>query len=314
MSEHYDNLIIDGNNFLFRAFFNKLSKTCAENPDNGEINHVALFVFLEMLKSHVIRHTPSTVYITWDTRIGPTEKNYRHDLLPYKEQRMKTELIDKMFLHLPIINEFMSALGVKTVYPYTMEADDVVYYLSKTCEGRNMVVSSDDDLMQAVSEKTDMFKPCKNTIINLDNFETYARVPQYLFVLYKSIMGDKSDNISGLYKHGPVRAKALAEMLYDPNRGIDDTYIYNILPKDQADVVIRNMKVIDLSIVDKLNPSEYSSYNNQLLSQTHEFDADKLINLFTKYKMTKFIRTFGNWNALFNHNFDESDLLFRITM
>lgn len=127
-------------------------------------------------------------------------------------------------------------------------------------------------------------------------------------------MGDKSDNISGLYKHGPVRAKALAEMLYDPNRGVDEAYIYDILPEDQAAIVIRNMKVIDLSIVDKLNPSEYSSYDEQLLVQTHTFDAEKLMNLFTKYKMTKFYRTFGHWNALFNHNFDESDLLFRITM
>jgi DNA polymerase-1 len=306
MSQHYDKLIIDGNNFLFRAFFVK-------RPDkivNG-INVTPVHQFLSMLKSVTNRFKPNEIVLTWDKKLNPTKKNFRKEIVAYKEQRVETEKTNELFNTISYIQKFVDALGIKTIYPVNMEADDVIRYLSLDCDDSVLVVSSDRDLLQLVNNKVSVYLPNKDLIVDDNNFETVANVKKHLFVLYKSILGDVSDNIVGLEKFGPVRAKALAEKIYCEK---DNSFNKDTLSEQQVEVINRNLSVVDLSRTESVYPDEYSFYKTQEEEFTGKFDPDTLKELFKQYGFVTFLTSFGEWNSLFNQNSLNSDLLSCISM
>lgn len=306
MSQHYDKLIIDGNNFLFRAFFVK-------RPDKfvNEINVTPIHQFLSMLKSVTNRFKPNEIVLTWDKKLNPTKRNFRKDIVAYKEQRVESERTNELFNTISYIQKFVDALGIKTIYPVNMEADDVIRYLSINRDESILIVSSDRDLLQLVNESVSVYLPNKDLIVDNNNFETVANVKKHLFILYKSILGDVSDNIIGLEKFGPVRAKALAEKIYCEN---SDSFCTENLSEQQIEVINRNLSVVDLSRTESVYPDEYSFYKNQEEEYTGSFNSDALKELFKQHGFVPFLTSFGEWNTLFNKNSLTSDLLSCISM
>jgi DNA polymerase-1 len=306
MSQHYDKLIIDGNNFLFRAFFVKRPDKFVEG-----VNVTPIHQFLSMFKSITSRFKPNEIILTWDKKLNPTKKNFRKELVPYKEQRIETERTNELFNTISYIQEFVDALGVKTIYPVNMEADDVIRYLSLSSNESTLIVSSDRDLLQLVKSNVCVYLPNKDFIVDENNFETFANVKKPLFLLYKSIVGDVSDNISGLEKFGPVRAKALAEKIYKENHS---DFITDDLNEEQIKIISRNFSVMDLERTEKVFPEEYIFYKEQDDNFSGKFEPDELKNLFKKYGFAVFLTSFGEWNSLFNKNSLNSDLLSCISL
>ncbi|MGA1049328.1 MAG: hypothetical protein ACO3UU_15085, partial [Minisyncoccia bacterium] len=94
-------------------------------------------------------------------------------------------------------------------------------------------VSADTDFYQLISEDTSVFSPTKKILYNTEVFlETFGFVPEK-YPLYKSITGDKADNIVGLNKIGPKRALQIIK---------GDT----MLNEEQEVRVLENMRLIDL--------------------------------------------------------------------
>ena len=302
MSYNYDRIIIDGNNFLFRAFFINRPEKFVRG-----INVSPIHQFLSMLKSTVSTFKAKEVVFTWDKKQNATRRNFRRDLVPYKEQRVETEQTTKLFSSILHIEKFINALGIKTIYPMDMEADDVICYLTRNSEQKTVVVSSDHDLLQLVSENTHIYLPSKDKIVKLENFEEFGKVKTpSVFVLYKSILGDKSDNISGLEKYGKVKAKKLTEIITED--GVSDFSKSNLSP-EQIEIINRNLSVMDLNYTE-----EYKSYKKQEDEFCLEFDSEKLRELFKQYELNSFLNGFGEWNKLFNNNKDLNDLLSFISL
>lgn len=306
MSNNYDKLIIDGNNFLFRAFFVK-------RPDKfiGDINVSPIHQFLSMLKSSANRFSPKEIILTWDKKLNSTKKNFRKDLVSYKSQRVETDKIVQLLKTIEHVQKFIDAMGIKTIYPVNMEADDVIRYLAITSNVKTMIVSSDRDLLQLVDENTSLFIPSKDVIVNPDNFENVANVNKEIFLLYKSIMGDVSDNIQGLDKFGPVRAKNLAEKIF--KNGVMDLENAELTP-EQLTIIKTNLSVVDLQHTETVCPDEYEFYREQEQSATNVFEEMTLRGLFKQYEFPMFTRNFMEWNNLFNRNRTDSDLLSHIMM
>lgn len=306
MSQTYDKLIIDGNNFLFRAFFVK-------RPDKyiDGVNVTPVHQFLSMLKSITNRFKPSDIVITWDKKINSTKKNFRKELVPYKEQRVENEKTNDLFNTINYIQEFLDVLGIKTIYPVNMEADDVIRYLSLSEKENILIVSSDRDLLQLVKRNVSLYIPSKDFIVDENNFESFTTVKKPIFLLYKSIMGDVSDNIVGLEKYGPIRAKNLAEKIYVEN---SNDFLKEGLNEEQVEIISKNLKVMDLSQTEKIYPDEYSFYSKQEDSFSGKFESIKLKELFKKYEFNVFLNSFGEWNSLFNKNSLNSDLLSCLSM
>lgn len=305
----YDRLIIDGNNFLFRAFYTK-------RPDkyvNG-VNTTPIHQFLYMLKSVVEKFHPQEIFITWDKKLNPDAKNFRKELVAYKEHRPENEKTIKIFEGLEHIQKFIDALGIKTIYPYNLEADDAIRFLALLDNKRTVIVSSDNDLLQLVSSSVDLYFPTKQMMVNLENFEDLIGIEKKKFILYKAILGDISDNIPGLEKHGPVRAKNLTESLFS-----DDVHTFfnnmQLLEESTSLIIYRNLQIIDLAYAEQMSPEDYEHFRSQLEeNSTNTFQGNKLNELFEHYQFYVFKRSIGDWNSLFNKSDEEQDLLLRISL
>jgi DNA polymerase-1 len=306
MSLTYDKIIIDGNNFLFRAFFVNRPPKIIDG-----LNVTPIHQFLGMLKS-VVSTYGGEVIMTWDRKLNSTKKNFRKELVAYKEQRVETEETTKLFSIIEHVQSVVKMMGIKTVLPVNMEADDVIRYLTKTHSGRILIVSSDQDLLQLINQNVHVYLPSKDLVVTPDNFEATTTIENpKLFLIYKSILGDKSDNIGGLVKYGKVKSKSLAEKIF--KKGALD-FIDSGLQPEQISLIERNLNVMDLSKTEEVYPDEYEFYRSQDENFNETFDGEELRNVFRKYEMFHYLNNFSEWNRLFNKNKDSNDLLSFISM
>ena len=197
-----NNLIIDGNNLLYRIFWTNNFKLDKENSP-GQV-----FLFLRSLKSYVDKFQSKQIYCTWDKKLEWPSSNFRNEdiTVEYKTDRDNDKFKD-VHEYSEKIQDVISLLGVHNMYPLRMEADDLMSWLSSHLPGKNVIVTTDKDLLQTISIDTKIYSPIKKKIITLQNFEEYTGVTKKQYLNYRAVTGDKSDNIPGIPKYGLARFK-----------------------------------------------------------------------------------------------------------
>ena len=243
------NIIIDANNLLFRAGYNLRFNEDDEICKNGVAHK-----FLQILQSYYKKYDPSEVYLCWDKRLDPSVSNFRKEIIPeYKQGREKSETTETIVSASDLCIDLTSCLGFHNLFPKHAEADDVIYFLSHTLEGPNIVISADKDLYQCISETCSIFNPYNKKTLNLENFQSNTGVSVNRWALYLSIWGDDADNVKGLNRFGKIKSARLAND-FESNAPS--------LSQEQKDIIQRNLKVIDLK---KMNiEDELKSYQKQL--------------------------------------------------
>ena len=83
------------------------------------------------------------------------------------------------------------------------EADDIIgYIVTKSClkTGTNKftIVSTDGDYLQLVTDNVTVFSPIKKIMYQIDTVVKEFGIYPHNFLLYKTLIGDKSDNIIGV--------------------------------------------------------------------------------------------------------------------
>lgn len=232
------NLIVDGNNLLYRSFFVliKQKESCSiEEYKNKVVNK-----FFSFLKNHINHFDINQIYICWDKKLNEDGVNPRKEILnQYKATRdnnHKEEIYDIS----NTIEIGLNKLGVINLHPYNLEADDIMYYLCKQkLKGqKNIILTSDYDLLQLVDKSTKVFLLSKRDLITHEDFKLKIGVDIKYFVLYKAMIGDSSDNIDGVPMIGEKRAKTLIKELKDKK--------YPKLSTDKMKIIKRNIQIIDL--------------------------------------------------------------------
>jgi 5'-3' exonuclease len=208
-SERY--LLIDGLNLFFRNF-------SAINAVNSNGVHIGgLGGFFRSLGALIRTIQPTQVYVVFD---GPGSSNNRKNIIPeYKSARnitrvTKHELFDNLeeeddskVDQIVRIIQYLTTLPVKTICLSRVEADDVIAYLSSTLptkpEDRAFIVSSDKDYLQLITEKVIVYRPIEKEYYTTDTVKEKFNVNPHNFLLYKLLMGDNSDGITGIKGLGP---------------------------------------------------------------------------------------------------------------
>lgn len=250
-------LIIDGSNLMHRSYW-----------VSEKVNKSVVELFLGSLRKLYNDFTPTDVYIVWDSRLVKGVKNFRRLDESYKSDRDK-ERWKQVYAKEKIIRKLIVSLGLYNMYPGVLEADDFIYYISKTQPGIKTIVTSDQDLLQAIDEFTSVYNPIKKFLYDVESFSQQFSIPLSEFVSYKALMGDKSDNIQGIPGVGPKRAIRII------NKGIDSS-----LSSKEIDIYKHNINMIDLSSGIKHHPEEKSIYNYQLKNTTnHQPDYNMFLQL-----------------------------------
>ena len=203
-SERY--LLIDGLNLFFRNF-------SAINAVNSNGVHIGgLGGFFRSLGALIRTLQPTQVYMVFD---GVGSSNNRKNIIPeYKSNRntsriTKHELFDNLeeeddskINQIVRIIQYLKTLPVKTVSLPTVEADDIIAYLSSTLptkpEDRVFIVSSDKDYLQLISDKVIVYRPIEKEYYTTDTVKEKFNVTPHNFLLYKLLMGDNSDGVTGI--------------------------------------------------------------------------------------------------------------------
>ena len=294
-----NNLIIDGNNLLYRIFWTSNYKI-EESNNPGQI-----FLFLRSLKSYVDKFRPKNVYCTWDKKLEWPSTNFRREAtaVEYKAGR-DDEKFKNVFENAEKIQELLSDLGVHNIYPLRMEADDLMAYLSSKLSGPNVIITTDKDLLQTVTENTIVYTPIKKKEISLDNFEEYTGVKKEYYISFRAVTGDKSDNIPGIPRYGIKRFLKLEHTFISLNEDHPMALVRaNELTDDQFEIYKRNWLLMDLKKGYNYYDDEVPAYEKQL-EQLRESKCNfsKFLEQAKELNLWSIVRNYTSWRNSFDNN------------
>lgn len=189
-------VLIDGFGIIFRAYHAIKSGLATSK---GELTN-ATFGFTSMLLEVLRRDTPDYIVMAFEG--GHT---FRHEeFVEYKANR--AEMPNDLANQIGRIREVVEALGITIYEQAGFEADDVIGTLAKQANQRGLealIVTGDNDLLQLVNEHTRAVLPGAGPRARFSDaryfdiqgvIDRYGFTPEYV-PDYKSLVGDKSDNI-----------------------------------------------------------------------------------------------------------------------
>lgn len=201
-------VLVDGNNLMFRSYFATLySGSTLRNKKGFPTN--AIYGFVNMINKIISEEKPMYMAVAFD--IGKTFRHEKYDY--YKGKRDNTP--DELKEQFPIAKQILTAMNIKYFELQGYEADDIIGTFSKKCEQdddfKALIVSSDKDLLQLITEQTEVKLLKTKDYIRMDYktfYDTYGIEPIKMIDL-KALMGDASDNIPGVKGIGEKTALKL---------------------------------------------------------------------------------------------------------
>ncbi|CAB4657223.1 unannotated protein [freshwater metagenome] len=190
-------MLLDGHSLAYRAFFalpvENFSTTTGQ-PTN------AVYGFTSMLVNVIRDEKPTHLAVAFDV----SRKTFRSEMFPaYKANRDSSPEAFKN--QVPLIEEVLTALGVKILKVDGFEADDIIATLKKQAEADQyevLIVTGDRDSFQLVDEHTTVLYPRKG-MSDLARMTPDAVVEKYgltptQYPDFAALRGDPSDNLPGI--------------------------------------------------------------------------------------------------------------------
>jgi len=221
-------LIVDGLNLYLRAF----AVNGALN-DNG-VPVGGLTGFLRSLAYAIREVNPTRVIVVYD---GAGGSQRRRKILPdYKANRKPGKRItrwdafkdareekDAMKIQFSRLIEYLDFLPVNVISIDRIEADDTIAYIAHTLLDEDVtILSADQDFLQLVDERITVWSPTKKKFYTPRMVMDDYGVPAHNFLMYKVLMGDKSDNIEGVKGLGPKKLpKIIPDLLTQTTLDLD---------------------------------------------------------------------------------------------
>lgn len=257
-------LIIDYYNLLYRSHYGFGTKLT--NSKGMEVN--ASHGFIKTILK--LRNDYPDSDIVCATESG---SNWRSEIYnSYKDGRK--EMPNELRTQITLINQFLEAYGVPVLKLVNYEADDIIAILSQKPYDKVIIVSSDKDLLQLVSDKVVVFDMMKNVFYNHEEvYKRYQLTPAQI-VDYLSIVGDKSDNIPGAHGIGEKGALNLVVKygsifkIYENINEITGTMQKKLI--DSKDNVELSYKLINLLF-------DYQVEIDFLIKQTNLHESKKIL-------------------------------------
>ena len=221
-------LIVDGLNLYLRAF----AVNGALN-DNG-VPVGGLTGFLRSLAYAIREVNPTRVIVVYDGQGGSQRRRKIHP--EYKANRKPgkritrwdafknaTEEKDAMKIQFSRLIEYLDFLPINVISIDKIEADDTIAYIAHTLLDEDVtILSADQDFLQLVDERITVWSPTKKKFYTPRMVMDDYGVPAHNFLMYKVLMGDKSDNIEGVKGLGPKKLpKIVPDLLTQTTLDLD---------------------------------------------------------------------------------------------
>jgi len=213
-------LIVDGLNLYLRVF----AVNGALN-DNG-VPVGGLTGFLRSLAYAIREVNPTRVIIVYDGAGGSQRRRKIHP--EYKSNRKPgkritrwdafknaTEEKESMKIQFSRLIEYLEFLPINVISIDKIEADDTIAYIAHTLLDKEVtIMSADQDFLQLVNDRITVWSPTKKKFYTPRMVEADYGIPAHNFLMYKVLMGDKSDNIEGVKGLGPKKLPKIVPDLF----------------------------------------------------------------------------------------------------
>jgi DNA polymerase-1 len=197
--------LIDGMSHIYRAYY------AIRNLSNSKgLPTNAVYGFTMMLRKLIAEQKPDYIAVALDPE-GPTERREKFDAYKATRKPMPEDLV----VQLPYIRRVCAALRLATITVPGHEADDVIGTLARKAKEHGLtavLVSSDKDILQLVSDDVFVLDPMKNNLL-IDERKVVERMgvmPRQIPDLL-GLWGDSSDNIPGAPGIGEKGARELIQ-------------------------------------------------------------------------------------------------------
>jgi len=279
--------LIDGHALAYRTYFaltsggtnNARWLTSKGEPTAGTYGFTS--VLLRLLE----QERPDYLAVVFDTG-----KTFRDDLFPdYKATREK--MPEDLRTQIERIRELVDTFNIPRAELDGYEADDVLGSLAKWAVKKGLavkIITGDRDLLQLVDERVSVNLPGRSLSDAKDYFredvkETLGVWPEQVVDL-KAIIGDRSDNIPGVYGVG----QKTAEKLLEDYQTLDNIYEHieqvtgrfkNKLIEGKEDAYLSQKLariVTDLNVeidLDQAKPDEFDPLKVRELFRSLEFGS-----------------------------------------
>ena len=289
-------LIVDGLNLFLRNF-------AVLNYINAEGTHIGgLGGFLRSLGSLVKQLKPTSIYIVFD---GVGSSINRKNLLPeYKSGRNVNRVNKNSFDSVEKENEsktdqiihlihYLQCLPIKLLSIDGVEADDIIAYLSKdlTRNKKNKVylVSADNDFLQLVDDNILMYRSVEKEFITSKDVKAKYGVHPHNFLIYKTLMGDKSDKVGGVKGLGQNKfEKYFPDVMGEGRITLDEIYETCAAKFQEHVIYCRALENFDnlrkaYKIMDLSNPMLDDQEKDYILEQVKDSPYELNIETFLKF-------------------------------
>lgn len=203
--EKTDVLIIDGNNFCYRAYYRFKGFSNLDGAPTGVI-----FGFLQMLTGLVKHFKPRKIYVVFDGK----KSKQRLKLHPDYKNRVKSLDFDAegFYAQREYLIKTLPKLSLNVLHNIDYEADDIIYMVYKKYFGKKIVIaSSDKDFNQLITKNTSVWDGKNQILLQKKTLKGRFGCRPEQVVDYLTLIGDDSDNIPGYRGMGEKRTQAFLE-------------------------------------------------------------------------------------------------------
>jgi 5'-3' exonuclease len=307
-------LILDGNNACWRL----MKRLPVLTADNKPIQVV--YGMLRLLKGSIEQFEPNVALVCWDSghseyrkNIFPGYKAHRtHDADPQSEREFMSFLAQ-----IDAIKKLLRHLNIAQLEFKETEADDLIAIACAKLEGRKIIVSSDNDMLQLVNENIQVWSPIRKQFFHHKNFKRLTGLSQEQYLQMKALIGDSSDGIPGVARgFGQKTATSLLakyeslEKLFTPEvekKVYKMGNRYKLLYTEGArEIAYRNLLLMDLSLAGIYegafhNGKEIMTVATGAIETRHPVDRAAVKRYFLEQSFKSLIAEFGRWVTAFEN-------------
>ena len=285
---------VDSMAVLYRGYF-AMIRTPLINSKG--LNTSGIRTFLMQLIKIIEDEKPDYLAVVTDS----SEPTFRHKMYPeYKatREKMPEDLVEQ----LPYLPRLVESLNLPYLKLPGYEADDIVGTLMRLCkeaEIEGVMVSSDKDFMQLITEKVLMLNHRNERIGIPEVIEKFGCTPQQVIEIL-GLMGDSSDNIPGVRGVGEKTAMKLIgeygniETIYENLDKINGKSLKEKLISGHSSALLsRKLATIDCHVplpieLEKVHLRETDLYDNpKLFALLEELEFNTLLNRLLKKNKLK---------------------------
>ena len=205
-------LIVDGHYFLFRSYgvpFKFYSK-----PNKVPLHVLTTYLKLLRLaiKTAGSDHGIQKIIVIFDSQQDNQRQSLDSNYKSNRQQDYSSET-DSPFHHYPLVRQLLEHLEIANYETRGGEADDLIASIAERykSEFNIYIASNDSDFYQLVDESVKIVRLKTKGVVQIISEESIVNqlgITPSQYVLWKSLVGDRADNIAGIKGIGPKKATA----------------------------------------------------------------------------------------------------------